>query len=206
MIEKELRANWDSLFYPQPENEVDGETFAEEVQPVDPPVLNPPTMRPGDVLVAEVGSRGLPEQAFTGRYPDTITAIDPTMREKISSFLQAGFENAGMDRARARKQAQTLIGGASSNLPLDIGLADILAAIFPPATLAMSPLYVQEGARAVERGVEAGKQGNIGEAALEIGAGAVDVIPGVAGGIKAVKKVAKKIKSSTMPESTEEPK
>lgn len=37
MIEKELRANWDNVFYPEPEPEV--ETFGEEVQPVDEPVL-----------------------------------------------------------------------------------------------------------------------------------------------------------------------
>ena len=37
MIEKELRANWDNVFYPEPEPEV--ETFGEEVQPVDDPVL-----------------------------------------------------------------------------------------------------------------------------------------------------------------------
>ena len=37
MLEKELRANWDNVFYPEPEPEV--ETFGEEVQPVDDPVL-----------------------------------------------------------------------------------------------------------------------------------------------------------------------
>ena len=37
MLEKELRANWDSVFYPEREPEV--ETFGEEVQPVDEPVL-----------------------------------------------------------------------------------------------------------------------------------------------------------------------
>jgi hypothetical protein len=37
MLEKELRANWDSVFYPEPEPEV--ETFGEEVQAVDEPVL-----------------------------------------------------------------------------------------------------------------------------------------------------------------------
>jgi len=37
MLEKELRANWDAVFYPQPEPE--DETFGEEVQPVDEPVL-----------------------------------------------------------------------------------------------------------------------------------------------------------------------
>jgi hypothetical protein len=37
MLEKELRANWDAVFYPEPEPEV--ETFGEEVEPVEPPVL-----------------------------------------------------------------------------------------------------------------------------------------------------------------------
>ena len=37
MLEKELRANWDSVFYPEREPEV--ETFGEEVQPVGEPVL-----------------------------------------------------------------------------------------------------------------------------------------------------------------------
>jgi hypothetical protein len=37
MLEKELRANWDNVFYPEPEPEV--ETFGEEVQAVDDPVL-----------------------------------------------------------------------------------------------------------------------------------------------------------------------
>lgn len=37
MLEKELRANWDAVFYPEPEPEA--ETFGEEVQPVEPPVL-----------------------------------------------------------------------------------------------------------------------------------------------------------------------
>lgn len=202
MLEKELMANWDRVFYGEIEPE---DTFGSEVELNEPSTM-PPGQRPGDVLVAEVGSRGLPEQAFTGSYPDTITAVDPTMREKIASFLQAGFEGAGMDRFRARKQAQTLMGGESSNLPLNLGIADILAAIFPPATAAMTPLYTQEGARAVERGVEAAQQGRPGEAALEVAAGAADVIPGVIGTTKAVKKVARKIKRSTMPQSTEEPK
>lgn len=202
MLEKELMANWDRVFYGEIEPE---ETFGSEVELNEPSTM-PPGQRPGDVLVAEVGSRGLPEQAFTGRYPDTITAVDPTMREKIASFLQAGFEGTGMDRFRARKQAQTLMGGESSNLPLNLGLADILAAIFPPATAAMTPMYVQEGSRAVERGVEAAQQGRPGEAALEVAAGAADVIPGVVGAAKAVKKVARKIKSSTIPQPPQEPK
>jgi len=39
MIEKELRANWDSLFYPQPDDEADANTFGQEVDPVEQPIL-----------------------------------------------------------------------------------------------------------------------------------------------------------------------
>ena len=63
--------------------------------------------------------------ANKGAQPE-MRAYDPTTRERIASFLQAGFEGLGMDRYKARKNAQTLIGGPSSNLPLDMGIADIV--------------------------------------------------------------------------------
>lgn len=52
MIEKELRANWDSVFYPQPDDEPEGQTFGDEVQPVEPPVLlaQGPTEGPGGAV------------------------------------------------------------------------------------------------------------------------------------------------------------
>lgn len=51
-IERELRGNWDSVYYPAPEPMVD-EVMA-------------PGQLPGDVLVAEAGSRGLPPSAYSG--------------------------------------------------------------------------------------------------------------------------------------------
>lgn len=55
-----------------------------------------------------------------------IKAYDPTVRERMAEFLQAGFERFGMDRFKARQRAQTMIGGPSSNLPLNLGLADVV--------------------------------------------------------------------------------
>lgn len=140
----------------------------------------PPGTRPGDVLVAEVGSRGLPEQAYTGRYPDSISPVDPTVRQKMADFLQAGFERFGMDRYRARKQAQTLMGGESSNLPLSLGFADIVPFLG-------TALQTQEAARMGEEAVQSAQRGDVGTAALQAGGAAVGLIPGAAGTVRAVK-------------------
>ena len=149
----------------------------------------PPGTRPGDVLVAEVGSRGLPEQAYTGRYPDSISPVDPTVRQKMADFLQAGFERFGMDRYRARKQAQTLMGGESSNLPLSLGFADIVPFLG-------TALQTQEAARMGEEAVQSAKAGETGTAALQAGGAAVGMIPGAAGTVKAAKKIKAAIKEN----------
>ena len=144
--------------------------------------VGPPGTRPGDVLVAEVGSRNLPEQAYSGRYPDTIKPFDPTVRQQLADFLQAGFEKFGMDRFRARKQAQTLMGGESSNLPISLGLADIVPVLG-------TALQTQEAARMGEQAVESAQQGNIGTAAIQAGGAALGMIPGAVGTVKAARKV-----------------
>lgn len=54
-----------------------------------------PGQRPGDILVAEVGSRGLPQQAYSGRYPDTIKAIEQSTFEKAMQNAGIGLEQAG---------------------------------------------------------------------------------------------------------------
>lgn len=144
--------------------------------------VGPPGTRPGDVLVAEVGSRNLPEQAYSGRYPDTIKPFDPTVRQQLADFLQAGFEKFGMDRFRARKQAQTLMGGESSNLPISLGLADIVPFLG-------TALQTQEAARMGEQAVESAQQGNIGTAAIQAGGAALGMVPGAVGTVKAARKV-----------------
>lgn len=134
---------------------------------------------------------------------DEMRAYDPTTRERIASFLQAGFEGLGMDRYKARQNAQTLIGGPSSNLPLDIGIADLLAGVSRVGLAATTPLYVEEGSRAIGRGVEAAKRGEYGTAALEAGAGLLDVVPGVVGGVNVGRKLVEATKNLPVGMSTQ---
>ena len=111
---------------------------------------------------------------------DEMRAYDPTTRERIASFLQAGFEGLGMDRYKARQNAQTLIGGPSSNLPLDIGIADVVPFL-------CTALQTEEAVRMGGEAVESAKAGELGTAALQAGGAALGLVPGAAGTIKAAK-------------------
>ena len=152
------------------------------VEPVsaDMPEQSMPGRQPGDVMLAEVGSRGLPEQAYSGRYPDTIKPYDPTVRERLASVLQSSFEGLGMDRYKARQNAQTLIGGGSSNLPLNIGLADFVPFLG-------TALQTEEAAIMGGESIESAKRGDYGTAALQAGGATLGLVPGTASTIKAAK-------------------
>jgi hypothetical protein len=111
-------------------------------------------------------------------------AFEPTTRQRIASFLQSGFEGMGIDRSRARRNAETLIGGPSSNLPLTLGLADLVPFLG-------TGLQLEEGVEMGKEAVQAADQGNYGQAAL-LGAGAaLSVAPGVVPTVKAGKALAK---------------
>ena len=150
-----------------------------------------PGQRPGDILVAEVGSRGLPQSAYTGFTPDTIKEYDPTVRERLASFLQAGFEGMGVDRFKARQNAQTLLGGPSSNLPLNMGLADVVPFLG-------TGLQTQESVRMGEDAITSAQQGNYGTAALQTGGAVLGLVPGVAGTVKAAKPLIPKAAEMTI--------
>lgn len=135
----------------------------------------------------EMASQKLEAMPTLDQKPAEMKALDPTMRQQLADFLQSGFEGIGVDRAKARENAQNIMGGESSVFPLGLGLADILTMVSPPATVAMSPLYAQEGIRSMESGVEAAKRGDIGQAALEIGGGALDVVPAAVGAVRGAK-------------------
>ena len=113
-----------------------------------------------------------------------IKPYDPTVREQLADFLQAGFERFGMDRFKARQRAQTLMGGQSSNLPLNLGLADIVPFLG-------TALQTQEAARMGGDAVTSAQQGNLGTAALQAGGAALGLVPGAVGTVKAGKGVAK---------------
>ncbi len=130
---------------------------------------------------------------------DEMRAYDPTMRERMASALQSGMEGMGVNRYKARKHAQTIMGGESSNLPGGVGIADALAAVNPVAAVAMSPFYVQEGARSVESAADAVKRGDYVDAGIETAFGAANIIPGVRQLGKAGKEVIKKLKTIDLP-------
>lgn len=172
-IERELRTNWDTVYYPEPEPVVE-QAMA-------------PGQQPGDVLVAEAGSRGLPESAYSGeppKYP-RMEAYDPTIREKLSNKMQTWLESMGVDRYKARQNAQTFMGGGSSNLPLTMGIADFIPYVG-------TGLQTEEAARLASDATTSAQQGNYGTAAVQAGGAALGLIPGVAGTVQASKTLAPK--------------
>jgi hypothetical protein len=169
-IERELRGNWDSVYYPAPEPMVD-QAIA-------------PGQQPGDVLLAEAGSRGLPESAYSGeppKYP-RMESYDPTMREQVSNKMQMWLESMGVDRYKARQNAQTFMGGGSSNLPLTMGIADIIPYIG-------TGMQTEEAIRLGSDAMTSAQQGNYGTAALQAGGAAVGLIPGAVGTGQVTKKL-----------------
>jgi len=169
-IERELRGNWDSVYYPAPEPMVE-EAMA-------------PGQQPGDVLVAEAGSRGLPESAYSGeppKYP-RMEAYDPTVREQVANKMQMWLESMGVDRYKARQNAQTFMGGGSSNLPLTMGIADIIPYIG-------TGMQTEEAIRLGSDAITSAQQGNYGTAALQAGGAAVGLIPGAVGTGQVTKKL-----------------
>lgn len=186
-LERELRKDWDSLFYPAPDP---------VVEPA--PAQAAGTSQPGDILVAEAGSRGLPESAYSGEVRAEMKSYDPTMREQAAEKLQAVLESLGVDRYKARQNAQSFIGGASSNLPLNMGLVDALAMLPGIGTAigtAMLPMYTEEGALAIAEGIKSAEQGDLVSAGIETAVGALNVLPGAQAAKDVGKTVVKKAKS-----------
>jgi hypothetical protein len=112
----------------------------------------------------------------------SMTAYDPTIRERLAEFLQAGFESFGMERFQARRQAQSLVGGPSSNLPLQLGVADIVPFLG-------TGLQTQEAGRMLEDAADFAQRGEYGEAAISAAVGALGLVPGAAGTVKAARQV-----------------
>jgi len=142
-----------------------------------------PGQQPGDVLLA-AGPSGTMTDAGGGRPVDSIKPFDPTIRQRLSDFLQAGFEGMGMNRYKARQNAQTIIGGPSSNLPLTMGLADVVP--FLGTTMQTEEAAIMGG-----EAVESAKQGNYGTAALQTAGAVVGMVPGAIGTVKAGKALAR---------------
>jgi len=143
---------------------------------------------PGTPPAEQEPAKG-PEVTQPSEAPAEMKAYDPTTRERIASFLQAGFEGLGMDRSSARKNAQSIIGGPSSGGPLGIGIADIVPLIG-------TALQTEEASRNLGNAATLAKQGDMAGAAIEAGIGAVGMLPGAIGTVqlgKQAKKMATEI-------------
>lgn len=135
------------------------------------------------IQLAEVGATKMGDYGYSGERQATMTDYDPTVRERLAEFLQAGFERFGMDRYKARQNAQTLMGGPSSNLPLQTGIADIVPFLG-------TALQTQEAARLGGESVESAKRGEYGTAAAQAGFATLGMIPGAVGTVQAGKALA----------------
>jgi hypothetical protein len=93
-------------------------------------------------------------QNYERRQPSA-SEYKPSPRERISSLGQDFLENAGMGRYKARKMADTVIGGRDSNLPGGFGLADI-AMLHPAGAMAMAPMYAAETGHYIGKGEPVG--------------------------------------------------
>lgn len=141
------------------------------------------------VMLAQAPTRTMTDAGPQGpQITGEIKPIDPTMRQRLGDFLQAGFERVGMDRYRARKQAETLMGGDNSNLPLGLGLADLVPILG-------TAMQLQESGRMAEDAAASAKQGDMGMAALQAGGAALGIVPGAASTAATTVKAAKAAKA-----------
>ncbi len=141
--------------------------------------------------LAPVQVAAAPVQTMTDAVPQgpEIKSYDPTTREQISAFLQSGLEGVGVDRVRARKISQSLIGGPSSGAPLSLGIADIVPFLG-------TALQTEEAVRLGQDAAQLAEQGRYTEAAVSAAGAAVGMIPGAVGTVQTAKKVAPMIKGS----------
>jgi hypothetical protein len=112
-------------------------------------------------------------------------AYDPTIRERMADALQRGIEGLGGSRYKSRQNAQTLMGGPSSNLPINLGIADFVPFLG-------TGLGVDEGARDLGHAYDAVKRGDYVDAAANTVGAAAGLIPGAAGTIRGAKAAGRK--------------
>jgi hypothetical protein len=123
---------------------------------------------------------------------DEMRAYDPTMRERMASALQGGMEGMGVGRQKARRHAQTIVGGESSNLPIGMGIADFVP--FVGTSMAL-----EEGARGLGEAAESAKRGDYIDATAETAGAAAGLIPGGYSTYKTGKNMLKKLKTLDLP-------
>lgn len=121
--------------------------------------------------------------------PAEMREYRPTTRERDVARAQSALEGLGVERAGARRIAQTVLGGPQSNLPLGAGLIDV-------PLLPALPYFMEEGYRSTERAAGAFERGDYGTAALEYLGAVAQTAPGAFAAREVAPGVAKALKSA----------
>ena len=159
--------------------------FPDEPVEVAMPEQTAPGTQPGDVLLA-AGPGTTMTDAGGGQPQAVMKPFDPTIRQRLADFLQAGFEGMGVDRYKARQNAQSIIGGPSSNLPLSMGLADVVPFLG-------TAMQTEEAGIMGGEAIESAKRGDYGTAALQTGGAVLGMVPGAVGTVKTIKALPKNL-------------
>jgi hypothetical protein len=121
----------------------------------------------------------------------SMTAYEPTTRERLAAGTQTGLEFLGMRRPQARSVSQGIFGGPSSPIPASLGVADVVPFLG-------TALQTEEAVGSFDRAGQLAQQGEMGQAAIETGMGILGMVPGVAGTARAVAPVVRKAQSEPL--------
>jgi hypothetical protein len=88
-----------------------------------------------------------------------MSEYEPTPRERISSLGSGMLEKVGIRRPIARRAADTIVGGPSSNIPGGWGAMDVAAFANPAVAMMQAPMFAAEAGQNY-------RQGNYGGAAM----------------------------------------
>jgi hypothetical protein len=81
-----------------------------------------------------------------------MSEYEPTPRERISSLGSDMLEKVGIRRPIARRAADTIVGGPSSNIPGGFGALDIAAFVNPAIAMMQAPMFAAEAGQNLRQG------------------------------------------------------
>ena len=210
MIEKELRANWDSVFYPQPDDEPEGQTFGDEVQPVEPPVLLAQAPTEGGGAAFGVFPQMKPRRAGASEVGANLPLLAADVAAGTGKGLISGAVGLAGDVLAIGRGLYEIGRRGGDESAIDAFLRGMESGTILPTsddvdkwlTKTFGPVVPPGNALQAERETAAGA----GRLAGEIVADPLVAIKGVKAAAKTVRKVASKPKTGTMPQPPEEPK
>jgi hypothetical protein len=210
MIEKELRANWDSIFYPQPDDEPEGQTFGEEVEPVEPPVLLAQAPTEGGGAAFGVFPQMKPKRAGASEVGENLPLLAADVAAGAGKGFVSGAVGLAGDVLALGRGIYEIGRRGGDESKLDAFLRGMEKGFIMPTsddvdkwlTENIGPVVPAGTALQTEREAAAGA----GRLAGEIVADPFVAIKGAKAAAKTVRKVASKAKKDTMPQPPQEPK